>query len=64
MCIRDRFLGGRLFDNLTGVHNRDVMSDLGDQRQVVRNEDHGKAELGLKIVEPVSYTHLCTAISK
>lgn len=23
----------------------------GDQRQVVRNEDHGKAELGLKIVE-------------
>ena len=27
------------------------MGDLGDQRQVVRNEDHGKAELGLKIVE-------------
>ena len=33
------------------IHNRDVMSDLGDQCQVVRNEDHGKAELGLKIVE-------------
>ena len=49
--VGEQLLGGRLLDNLAGVHNRDVMSDLGDQCQVVRNEDHGKAELGLKIVK-------------
>ena len=49
--VGEQLLGGCLLDNLTGVHNRDVMGDLGDQRQVVRNKDHGKAELGLKVVE-------------
>ena len=49
--VGEQLLGGRLLDNLAGVHNRDVMGDLGDQCQVVRNEDHGKAELGLKVVK-------------
>ena len=43
--VSEQLLGGRLLDNLTGVHNRDVIGDLGDQRQVTGDEDRGKAEL-------------------
>ena len=38
-------LGGRgLLDDLSGVHDGDAVGDLGDQSQVVADEDHGEAE--------------------
>ncbi len=49
--VREQLGGGSLLDDLAGVHDRDVMGNLGDQSQVMRNEDRGEAELGLEIVQ-------------
>ena len=43
--VREQFLRGGLLDDLTGVHDRNVVGHLGDERQVVGHEDHGEAEL-------------------
>ena len=51
--VREQFLGRRLLDDLTGVHDGDLVSHLGDKRQVVGHEDHCEAELLTQLVEQV-----------
>src|SRR5437879_1977675 len=38
-------------DNLAGVHRGDAIRELGGQREVMRNEEHRKAELCAKRAE-------------
>ncbi len=42
--LRAQLVAGRRFDDATGVHNGHVVGDLQQERQVVRDEDHGEAE--------------------
>ena len=49
--VREQLLRGGLLDDLTGVHDGDVVGHLGDERQVVGHEDHGEAELLAQLVE-------------
>ena len=51
--VCEQFLGRRLLDDLTGVHDGDLVSHLGDKRQVVGDEDHCEAELLTQLVEQV-----------
>ncbi len=42
---------GRRLDDLAGVHDRDAIAELDEQRQVVRDEQHGEAETLLERLE-------------
>ena len=42
-----------LFDHLAGVHDRDGVGHLGDERQVVAHEHHREAQLLLQLVQQV-----------
>ncbi len=39
----------RLFDDLARVHDRDAVGELEQQREVVRDEEDGEAELVLEL---------------
>jgi hypothetical protein len=45
--------GGGLLDDLTRVHDRDVVADLGHDSHVMRDEDHRHFVLAAKLVEEV-----------
>ena len=47
-----------LLDHFPPVHDRHLISSLGDYRELVRNEDHGQAELGLEVLEEVQQLRL------
>ena len=38
----------RLLDDMTGIHDGDVMGEAGDDAEIVRDPDDGGAELGLQ----------------
>ena len=44
----------RLLDDLAGVHDRDAVRDLDQQREVVRDEEDGEAELALAASSPAA----------
>ena len=51
--VREQFLGRRLLDDLTGVHDGDLVGHLGNKRQVVGDEDHCESQLLTQLVEQV-----------
>ena len=46
---REQRVGRRGLDDLAGVHDRDPVGELDQQRQVVRDEEHREAELALQV---------------
>src|SRR5437879_7149425 len=50
--LEDR-LSGSKFYHAAGVHYGDAVRDLGDYGEIVRDEEHGQAELGAKFSEQV-----------
>jgi hypothetical protein len=40
---------GPRFDDLSGVHHDNFVTDVGDHTDVVGHKEHGHAEAGLKI---------------
>ena len=49
--VHEQLDGGSLLYHLTGIHDGDVVGHFSHQREVVRDENHGEAELGLKVVQ-------------
>ena len=45
--------GGTLLDDLAAVHHGDVVRDVADDGQVVRDEEHGEPELALDVANQV-----------
>ena len=43
--VLEEFAHGRLFDNATGIHDRDAFTAAGDHAQIVRDQQHGQAKL-------------------
>jgi len=41
----------RLLDDLAGVHDRDPVRELEQERQIVRDEEHREAELALQVAD-------------
>ena len=51
--VSEQFLSGSLLDDLTGVHDGDVVGNLCDKSQVVGHEDHCESQLLTQLVEQV-----------
>ena len=51
--VSEQFLSGSLLDDLTGVHDGDVVGNLCDKSQVVGHEDHCESQLFTQLVEQV-----------
>ena len=49
--ICENLLGGALFDDLTGVHHGDRVSDLGHQSEIMRHENHCETQLLAQLVQ-------------
>ena len=51
--VGEQFLSGSLLNDLTGVHDGDVVGNLCDKSQVVGDEDHCESQLLTQLVEQV-----------
>ena len=51
--LGQHLLGVALLDAAAGVHDDDVVRGLGDDREVVRDEDDRRAEILLQVVDEV-----------
>lgn len=50
--VEDAF-GVAVFDDFSGIHDGDVVGDVADDGEVVRDEDHGEAEAFAEFEEEV-----------
>ena len=57
MCANS-IAGGRLLDDLTGVHHDHVIGAAGDDAEVVGDEDHRHEALALLVFEQVEHLRL------
>src|SRR6266852_4493682 len=48
LWVRTEALGRRGLDDLSRVHDRDPVCELEQEREVVRDEEHGEAEVALE----------------
>ena len=46
--VAEELIGRRLLDHLAGVHDRDPVGELDEEREVVRDEEDGELELPLE----------------
>ena len=53
-----------VLNDLTGVHHRHVIGDIGDHAEVVRDEDHRHVFLALQPVQQLDDLRLCRDIER
>ena len=47
----EQCLGRRLLDDAPGIHHGNALRGFGHHGEIMRNEDRGHADLGLKVAE-------------
>ena len=48
-----QFVDGRAFDDLPGIHHRDLVADFGDNAEVVGDENDRGAARGLQLAHQI-----------
>ena len=54
----EEFLGAGAFDDLAAAHQRDMVRHVLHHRQIVRDQQHGHAQLALDVGQQVQHLRL------
>jgi len=56
--VGEKFVNRRSFDDLAEVHHRDMVADMSDNAQIVRDKEVSQPKFSLQIFEQVEYLRL------
>jgi hypothetical protein len=62
LALREDRLGRARVDDLSAVHDRDAVGDVGDDAEVVADHDHAQPELVLQLTEQVKDLRLSSHV--